>query len=49
MDASRPKCEQLLLLKFYDASSIFAAILGLDVFYTKPSWRFCESPRKIDI
>jgi hypothetical protein len=45
MDASRPECEPLMVLKFVEAPSIFGNYFK---FHTKPFRRFVESPRRID-
>jgi hypothetical protein len=50
MNASSPECEPLVVYNFYEAPSIFflAAVLSFGALHTKPSWRFVESPRRID-
>jgi hypothetical protein len=49
MYASRPECEPLVVLKFFMKLLRFlAAILSFGALHTKPSWRFYESPRRID-
>ncbi len=46
MDAYRPDCEPLLVLKvLWYAPLILDSHLSFDAFYAKASWRFLESPR----
>jgi hypothetical protein len=49
MYASRPESEPLVVLKFYEAPSIFGSYFKFfGVLHTKPSGRFVESQRRID-
>jgi hypothetical protein len=49
MDASRPECEPLMVLKFFlKLLRYLATILSFGALHTKPSRRVVESPRRID-